>query len=99
MPAIEFTDEAESDLADIVQFTLSTWGVDQATRYIDGLDRLTSQLAEQPAMGTGCEDLAKGLSGFPYQSHVLYYLARPGRLTVVRVLHKRMNPALYINAG
>jgi plasmid stabilization system protein ParE len=47
-------------------------------------------------MGSGCEDLASGLQAFPYQSHVLYYLVEPTRLVIVRVLHKRMNPALYL---
>jgi toxin ParE1/3/4 len=99
MPAVKFTDKAEADLEGIVQFTRSTWGVDQANRYIDGLEQLTARLAEQPAMGVVSADLAEGLRAFPYQSHVLYYLAERKRLTVVRVLHKRMNPALYRGVG
>jgi toxin ParE1/3/4 len=95
--AIDYADKAEKDLADILQLTVSKWGADQANRYLDGLEQLTARLAEQPAMGSGCEDLAKGLRAFPYQSHVLYYLVEPRRLVIARVLHKLMNPALYLN--
>jgi toxin ParE1/3/4 len=96
MRAIDYTDKAENDLAGILRFTVSTWGAGQANHYLDGLEQLTARLAEQPAMGSGCGDLAKELRAFPYQSHVLYYLVEPTRLVIVRVLHKRMNPALYL---
>jgi toxin ParE1/3/4 len=96
MQAVDYTDKAENDLAGILRFSLSKWGAKQANRYLDGLEQLTASLAEQPAMGSGCEDLASGLQAFPYQSHVLYYLVEPTRLVIVRVLHKRMNPALYL---
>jgi len=97
MRAIEYTASAEADLAGIVEFTLTTWGAGQARRYIEGLETLTARLVEQPALGMSCMDLSPGLRAFPYQSHVLYYLVEPERLIVVRVLHKRMNPSLYVS--
>ncbi len=99
MRAIEYTASAELDLASIVRFTRTTWGVDQARSYLEGLKRLTARLGAQPEMGTSCADLTPGLRAFPYQSHVLYYLVESDRLVVVRVLHKRMNPSLYVSAA
>lgn len=96
MRTLEYTDSAEADLAGIVQDTIDRWGADQANRYIDGLERLTSRLAEHPAIGTPCEDLDGMPQAFPYQSHTLYYLVEPERLVVLRVLHKRMNPRLHL---
>lgn len=96
MRTLEYTDSAEADLAGIVQDTIDRWGADQANRYIDGLERLTSRLVEHPAIGTTCEDLDGMPQAFPYQSHILYYLVEPDRLVVLRVLHKRMNPRLHL---
>ena len=90
------TDSAETDLAGIVRVTIDTWGADRATRYIDGLERLTSRLVEHLAPGTVCEDLDGMPRAFPYQSHILYCLVEPERLVVLRVLHKRMNPRLHM---
>jgi toxin ParE1/3/4 len=96
MRTLEYTESAEADLVGIVQTTIGTWGADQATRYIDGLERLTGHLLEHPAIGAIREDLADRPRAFPYQSHILYYLDEPERLVVLRVLHKRMDPQAHM---
>ena len=70
MRAIDYTDKAENDLAGILRFTVSTWGAGQANHYLDGLEQLTARLAEQPAMGSGCGDLAKELRALDRKSVV-----------------------------
>ena len=97
MLAIEYTASAEADLTGIVQFTISSWGADQARNYIKGLERLTTRLAQQPGIGSQCRDLSAGLRAFPYQSHAIYYLVEPQRLVILRVLHKQMNPSLHVS--
>tara|TARA_R110002094_G_scaffold42357_3_gene54626 strand:+ start:2928 stop:3257 length:330 start_codon:yes stop_codon:yes gene_type:complete len=92
MRTLEYTDTAEADLVGIVQTTIETWGTDQATRYINGLERVTGRLLEHPAIGAIREDLEGSPRAFPYQSHILYYRNEPERLVVLRVLHKRMDP-------
>ena len=94
MRTLEYTESAEADLVGIVQTTIDTWGTDQATQYIDGLERVTGHLLEHPAIGAIREDLADSPRAFPYQSHILYYRDEPERLVVLRVLHKRMDPQL-----
>ena len=96
MRRLEYTDSAEADLVGIVQTTTEIWGADQATRYLDGLERLTGRLVEHPAIGVIRDELAGRPRAFPYHSHTLYYLEEPERLVVLRVLHKRMDPQLHM---
>ncbi len=95
MPRYEFAESAEEDLREIVTFTLESWGARQATLYIDGLEDLALRIAERPKIGKACEKLSPGLRAMPYESHVLYYLSRKSKITIIRVLHKSMNPRLH----
>jgi plasmid stabilization system protein ParE len=43
--AFHFSRRAEADLLEIATYTLQTWGVDQATHYIDQLEACCKSLA------------------------------------------------------
>ena len=51
MPNFIFTDKAEADLADIIDFTLENWGAEKAHKYIDGLEEMVQMLADNPDIG------------------------------------------------
>ena len=91
MPDYRFTPEAENDLQSIIDYTIEQWGKVQAHHYIDGLENIAAQLAENPDLGTDRAQLIHGLLSFPYESHVLYYLRQDHGITIIRVLHKRMD--------
>lgn len=91
MPEFRFTPEAEEDLQGIIDYTIEQWGKAQAHKYIDGLEKLAGQLAENPSLGTDRNQLIRGLLSFPYESHTLYYLRQDYGITIIRVLHKRMD--------
>ena len=91
MPEYRFTPEAENDLQQIIDYTLEQWGKAQARDYVDGLEALAGQLADNPGLGTDRDQLIQGLLSFPYESHVLYYLRQAHGMTIIRVLHKRMD--------
>jgi toxin ParE1/3/4 len=44
-------------------------------------------LRQFPEMGPAREQLAPGLRALPYRDYVVYYLAEPDELVIVRVLH------------
>lgn len=98
MASFSFTESAEEDLADIVRFTVKTWNVAQATRYIDGLERQAELIATNPSIGKLCADLAPDLRAFAYERHILYYLTGQDGIIVVRVLHQNMDAALHFYA-
>ncbi len=91
MPEYRFTPEARDDLQSIIDYTINHWSKEQAHKYIDGLEELAARLARKPHIGINRDALMKGLISFPYVSHVLYYVAQPHGITIIRVLHKSMD--------
>jgi len=71
MASFSFAEKAEADLVRIIDYTLDSWGVDQANTYIDGLETQAQLLADNPAIAKPVDPLHEGLRAFPYQSHVL----------------------------
>ncbi len=96
MPHYEFTEEAESDLEEITDYTLERWGLEQAEKYLDGLEELAQNLAESPDLGADRSAMLDGLISFPYTSHTLYYVKQQHGITIIRVLHKRMDQRRHI---
>ena len=96
MPQYKYTEQAENDLESITDYTLKNWGPRQADIYLDGLEDLAQNLADSPDLGTNRDALIQGMISFPYASHILYYLKQPHGITVVRVLHKRMDPQRHL---
>jgi len=97
MPRYEFTDQAELDLDVITEYTLERWGKPQALKYLDGIDALLRQLAITPEVGISCANLFEGLLNFPYVSYSLYYVKQIHGITVIRILHKRMDPDRHLS--
>lgn len=97
MPSFNFAEKAEADLVNIINYTILKWGVDQANSYIDGLEKQAQLLANRPAIARSVDHLHEGLKAFPYQSHVLYFVETPNGITIARVLHQSMNPALHFD--
>ena len=96
MPTYKFAETAQRDLESIVDYTLQKWGVDQAERYIDGLEKQAQLLAGNPKLAKPVDQFAKGLSAFPYQSHVIYFIEATHGITIARVLHESMNASLHL---
>lgn len=96
MANYQFTDKAERDLEEITDYTLQQWGALQTNTYLDGLENHGQLLADNPDLGARRDELAGELFSFPYESHVLYYFKQPHGITIVRVLHKRMDPVNHL---
>ena len=96
MPRYEFTEQAERDLKSILDYTLEQWGRAQADKYLDGIEALVDNLAANPDLGAKRDNLLEGVLSFPYVSHVLYYIKQAHGITILRVLHQRMDPKRHI---
>ncbi len=86
-----FSAHAQSDLINIINYTIENWGKTQANIYIDGLEELAENLAKSPTLGTRRNDLKDGLFSFPYQSHILFYTSTKSGITIIRVLHQHQS--------
>lgn len=98
MTHYRFTRRAQSDLKAIVRYTQKTWGKKQALSYIEGLEAIAHNLAQNPKLGKTHDDLAKGIRGFGYQSHTLYYIEDKEGIVIVHVLHKKMDVYSHIHS-
>jgi len=91
-----FTEKAEHDLQDIIDYTLQQWGASQAYQYIDGLENQGQLLANNPNLGIQRDAIYKGLLSFPYESHILFYVKNSSGITIIRVLHQSMGPLKHL---
>jgi toxin ParE1/3/4 len=87
-----FSRRAEADLLGIAAYTLQTWGEEQALRYLDELEACCRMLADNPALGRGCEEVRAGLRRMECGRHVVFYREAGGGIRVSRILHGRMLP-------
>jgi toxin ParE1/3/4 len=92
MATLLFSRSAKADLLSIGAYTSQTWGVAQAERYIDGLERCAKLLAGNPLLGRTCEWIRPGLYRFEKGRHVLLYRRRDDGILVSRILHQSMLP-------
>lgn len=88
--------QAEEDLTEIWRYSFEIWGEAQADSYYDALVQGMDLLARNPDIGTACDDIREGYRRFKIERHVVFYKVTSEILTIVRVLHERMDVASYI---
>jgi toxin ParE1/3/4 len=90
--SFRFSRRAEADLLSVADYTLRTWGEDQAIRYIDDLESCCQMLGDNPALGRVGDDVRPGLRRMEHGRHVVFYRETAGGILVSRILHQRMLP-------
>lgn len=97
MLLFKLTNKAREDLIGIARYTEITWGRDQRKFYLKQLDEAFHAVAENPDLGHSCNELRQGYFKYPKDSHVIFYrIAAGSTIEIIRVLHKRMDTALYL---
>lgn len=91
MRELKLSRRADTDLANIADFTIATFGTAQARKYRDQLRACFASLCDNPLLGQSAEDLAPGLRRVRQQAHVVFYLADAEQVLIVRVLHHKMD--------
>lgn len=88
---VRLSSRAESDLAEIADYTIEAFGIEQAGRYIAGLEACLNALDGKPFTGHGTDELAPGLRRFWHKSHVVFFVPDDEGIFIVRILHKSMD--------
>ena len=84
---------AETDLEEIFDYTVDTWGEEQAQNYVDEFTNCFQLLADSPGMGRNSDLIHLGLRRFEHGKHVIFYkLGRHG-INISRILHQRKLPS------
>jgi len=82
-----------SDLADIFDYTVDTWGERQAEIYLEELAKCFERLADLPGLGRPCDLIYPGIRRFEQGKHVIFYRQERKGIVISRILHQRMLPA------
>ena len=82
---------AERDLAEIADYTIATFGNEQARKYRDQFSTCFASLLANPRLGRSAEELMPGLRRIRQQAHDVFYLPSKEALLIVRVLHHSMD--------
>lgn len=90
MPVV-LSPQAEEDFADILQFTLETWGETQMYAYRVILDQALSTLQQHPLIGHPRPELSPTHRVFPAGRHIIVYRPGDAAVFVSRILHGRMD--------
>lgn len=97
MPPFKLSKKAKDDLLGIARHTEQTWGRKQRRLYLKKLDSMFYSLAENPELGSPCDDIRNGYFKKREGSHLIFYRrGTNSNIEIIRVLHKRMDVALHL---
>jgi toxin ParE1/3/4 len=82
---------ARADLDEIWDFTVRTWGEQQAEDYIRLLVGAIETVAETPRRGRACDEIRKGYRKYLAGSHMIFFRRIKSGIDVVRILHGQMD--------
>ena len=87
------SDNADIDVDNIFEYTISEFGVDKAIEYHKGLINLFIQLTNFPEEGKSRREIRDGLRSIVYVSHTVFYRILADHIRIVRILHQSQSSA------
>ncbi|MDM7955294.1 type II toxin-antitoxin system RelE/ParE family toxin [Blastomonas sp.] len=93
MAEYRLTPAAQRDLDSIFDYTVAQWGLAQATDYTDFIEQACTVLANAPLRAPTCDAIRQGYRRQGVGRHVIYFRETNTGISVVRILHQRMNAA------
>ena len=99
MAKFVYTQSAVDDLQDILDYTRSQWGSEQAAAYLDGLEKQAELLANMPALGRFYPPYKeKQVRVFPYEKHLIYYIEASAGIILMHITHEGMDQEGHLRA-
>ena len=96
MKTLVLSPAAADDIDRIYDYTEEKWGQGQAEDYIIALRDDCKALAAQTKRGRKIIGLRIGYAALAFCSHFIVYAETEEVLTVIRILHRRMNIAAHL---
>lgn len=93
MSAYHLSELAKEDLIEIFDYTVRTWGEEQAMSYLDTIEAVIARIAEDPfLLGSKPRDtVVPGCRTFLVAKHVILYRATSMEIGIARILHQAMD--------
>jgi toxin ParE1/3/4 len=86
---VRFSHASLDDLADIFLHGLTHFGLQQAERYREQLDRLFDLLEDNPYLGPRNSDLSSDVRVLVHKNHIILYRVEADGVLILRVRHGR----------
>jgi toxin ParE1/3/4 len=84
--------KATSDLEELFDYTVDTWGEQQAEDYVEELARCFQMLADSPGLGRPCDLISPSIRRFEQGKHVIFYKPDKNGILISRNLHQSRLP-------
>jgi toxin ParE1/3/4 len=91
MHRYRLTPSAKSDLIEIWNYTVESWGKKQAEKYLQDVENKLNQLAANPGLGKQRPEIVTGYYSFPVQKHIIFYLVSDSYIDIIGILHGKMD--------
>lgn len=91
MKKVILSPKAKSDLSNIWDYSLDTWGAEQAETYLRTLWTKLNECAENPELAANAAMVRKDYRKMIVASHVIYFKEIEYGIDVIRILHQRMD--------
>lgn len=91
MAEFRLSPKAQRDLDGIFDYSVAQWSLVQALNYIDLIQAACVNLAEAPLRGQDCSAIRAGYRRWTIEQHVIYFRRTDYGITIVRILHQRMD--------
>ena len=99
MRLLIFRPRAIGDVAEIRRYSRTTWGREQAKRYMLELNACLDRIAAGTAVTTSVIFGPYEFRRSRCQEHLIYFLESGERVEIVRIMHPRMNMAAQLSDG
>ena len=86
-----FSPAALEDIENIWDYTVETWGIDQAERYTDAIRDACFALATGEKQGRNAFEIREGYFKHATGRHLIFFIKTGEGLAVIRVLHQSMD--------
>jgi toxin ParE1/3/4 len=90
---------AQADLSEIWRHGATTWGVEQADRYVDGLFAIFDLLADLPELARDRTEFLPPVRIHSSGAHLVIYRLEGQGVQIIRILHARQNLTAYLLEG
>ncbi len=91
MGVYKISRKAETDLANIYEYGIETFGMKNAKNYLLGTHQVFKILTDNINLGRDASEFMLLLKRFSYKSHTIFYLVTDIGILIVRVLNQSMD--------
>lgn len=96
MTPVAVSSDARADLDAIYEYSFETFGEAVADTYFLDLRAALERLSDYPELGMVRSDLRQGPRCLHCREHHIFYRYDGVRVVIGRILHKRMDPSVWL---